>query len=96
MNAAALELDGIEFLQYGVYRVCFRRKDGSAVTDTARVSSFEIANGDKIKGVNFDSDALGAEAMKGFVDVRAICRAIGAFHDAQGDCGIPCPNEVDR
>jgi hypothetical protein len=92
INAAALELDGIELLQRGVYRVYLRRTDGSTVVYTARVSTFGIAGGDKVKGVGFDSDELGTEAMKGFVDVKAICRAIWAFHDAQGDCGIPRPD----
>jgi hypothetical protein len=84
MDAAALVVDGIECLQYGVYRVWFRRRDGSTLTCTARVSEFEVGDGNKAKGVNFETDEFGIESSKGFVDIKAICRAISAFHDAQG------------
>lgn len=85
MNASAIILNSIEFVEKDTYKIKFLTHNGGELIMNAYVSKHPLADGSFIKGVNFSSDEIGRIAAHCFVDLRVINSAICAFHDAQND-----------
>ena len=70
----------IEYVADGVYRIKLESKSGDVLETISRISYDEK---DKSMNLyNFDAEEFGRQVMKGLIQSRPICQAIGAFHRA--------------
>lgn len=75
-------LEKIEFVSFGIYKVSFSCKEKNSIETLARVECEGQSVG-AIPIINFDSDNVGKNFMRGCLDMRKSCQAIASFHAAQ-------------